>query len=88
MPNEDAQLRILIVVPHYWGKAKTINEAWQQVKKYSGKDLRRLRGGPHKIYAVWDLDDQKSRLDEFGMLHSPADHPPVCIQDNTANGNI
>lgn len=88
MSKVKSTLKILIVVPHYWGKASTLNEAWLQVKKQSHGDLRKLRAGPYKIFVVWDVDDQKSFVDEFGLMHSPADHPPVCIQDNTLDGNF
>jgi hypothetical protein len=76
MSNET---KVLIMVPHYWGKAGTIREAWQQVKLESGANLRDLKRGPWVIYAITDTDTVKARVDEMGLLCYHEDYPPTVI---------
>jgi hypothetical protein len=74
LPMSDAALKILIIVPHYWGKGDTIDEAWAQVKKSSYKNLRDLKSGPHGIYVVWDTDEVKTHVNEMGSIFYPSNH--------------
>ena len=75
------KLRILIVVPHYWGKGDTIDEAWTEVKKESFKNLRELKRDQHQIYVVWDTDDVKTHVNDMGGLCWPSDHKPIKIHE-------
>lgn len=73
----------MIIVPNYWGKGDTISEAWQQVKRESYGNLRELKSGPHTIHVVFDTDEVKSCLDEFGFnISYPAGHPPIKIESH------
>ena len=80
MIEEGVETKVMIIVPHYWGKGNTIDEAWERVKKESGKTLRDLKQGQHMIYVVYDKEDARSRLDEFGMnISYPEGYPPTVI---------
>jgi len=80
MIEEGVVTKVLIIVPHYWGKAETIDGAWEQVKKESYRNLRELKSGPHGIYVVYDKEDVKSRVDEFGFnITYPEGYPPRRI---------
>ena len=65
--------KIIIVVPHYWGKGDTITEAWKNVKKESYKNLRELKSGPHAIFLGFDTEDAKFQVNNMGSLMYPSD---------------
>ncbi len=70
----------MIVVPNYWGKGDTIDEAWDKVKSFGSRTLRELKSGPHVIYVCYDRGEHQSRLDEFGMnISYPEGYPPAVI---------
>jgi len=72
--------KILIVVPNYWGKGDTINEAWKQLKKVSYKNLRQLKTR-YKMFVVTDTDDVKSHVNELGGVVTPKGFPPTLIDE-------
>ncbi len=80
--SKDATLKIMIVVPHYWGRGSTITKAWDQVKKASYKNLRELKRGPWRIFVVWDTEDVKTYVNEMGSICYPVDHPYTKIEEN------
>jgi hypothetical protein len=82
MSKKYPKLRIMIIIPHYWGKGDTITEAWKQVKKESGKTLRSMKSDRHQIYVCWDTEDVSTSLDEFGFnITYPDGYPPVKIEE-------
>jgi hypothetical protein len=80
--GEDIKTKIMVVVPYYWGKGDNIAEAWQNVKKESGKNLRDLRAGNHRIYVAYDSDEVKTRMDDYGFnINYPTGYPPHIIEE-------
>jgi len=80
MIEEGVKVKIMIVVPNYWGKGDSIDEAWKKVREFSHRNLRELKSGPHIIYVVYDKGEQRSQLDEFGMnISYPEGYRPVVI---------
>jgi len=81
MKDDDTiKLRVLINVPHYWGKGDTLAEAWKNVCSESCKTKTELRRGWFRVYAVADKGDAKSRIDEYGRFLTPVGIPPVVIE--------
>ena len=74
------QTKILIVVPNYWGKGETINEAWDSVKRFSCDTLRTLKK-TYKMYVVTDTDDVKSCVNGMGGLVYPEGYEPKLIDE-------
>ena len=80
---EGIEIKVLIIVPNYWGKAGTIEEAWKNVRQVSGKNLRDLRRGNYQIYVAFDREDVKTKLDSYGFNFSyPRGYPPVKIEEH------
>jgi len=71
--DSEPKLKVLIIVPHYWGRGDTIDEAWQEVKNASYSNLRSLKSGPHKIVVGYDVGDAKLYVNEMGALCYPAE---------------
>lgn len=82
MSEEKPKLKIMIMVPHYWGKADNIQDAWLQVKQTSYKNLRDLKRGPWRVFAVYDTENVKTHVDEMGSICYPRDHHYVKIDEN------
>lgn len=76
------KLRIMIMVPNYWGKADTVSEAWSNVKKECGKSLRDLKRGKWRIYVVWDTEDVKTHIDDMGGICYPSGHHYTMIDEH------
>ena len=79
---DGVKLKIMVVVPHYWGKGDTIDEAWKRVKRESCKTVPSMKKGPHTVYVCFDKTDgsASTRLDSFGMnISYPQGYPPVII---------
>lgn len=80
LKNDGIKVKIMIVVPNYWAKGETIDEAWKAVRGIAGGNLRDLKRGKHMIYVCFDKEDVQTRLDEFGMnISYPQGYPPVVI---------
>jgi hypothetical protein len=76
------RLKVVVIVPHYWGKGDTIAEAWGNVEAESSTAARRhKKDGKFAVYMVAETDDCKARCDEIsGGLIVPRGAPrPVQI---------
>jgi len=78
--KETGTPKILIIVPHYWGKGSTIAEAWRQVKKASYKNLRDLKRGSYAIYSGHDTEAVKLAVDDMGWVRHDKDFPITEIE--------
>ena len=74
------EIKVLIIVPNYWGKGDTIAEAWTQLKKASYKNLRQLKTR-FKMYVVIDTDDVKSCVTDMGGISYPKGYEPKLIDE-------
>lgn len=75
--------KVLVIVPHYWGKGDTITEAWKQVRAagYSGRKW----SGKYRIYAVEDTDEVKVRVTDLGGISRHRDSMvPVLLDEGGA----
>ncbi len=81
MADTEYRLKVVVIVPHYWGKGDTLAEAWANVESASCKPAREFRKGKHVVYVVAETDDCKARCDEVsGGLIVPRGAPrPVQI---------
>lgn len=82
MSENTPKLRIMIVVPHYWGKGDTISEAWEQLKKESYRNLRDLKSGLWRMYVVWDTKEVETHVNEMGAICYPSDHHYTMIEEH------
>lgn len=80
--KHNLKLRIMIMVPHYWGKADTISKAWANVKKESGDSLRELKRDRWRIYVVWDTYDVKTHINDMGSICYPSNYPYHMIDEH------
>ena len=53
----------LVVVPYYWGKAKTIKGAWKEIENISNKDKKEFDN-----YSIFETDDPKICVDNMGRI--------------------
>jgi hypothetical protein len=74
------KLRVLVMVPHYWGKADTLAEAWKNVCRESGKSKTELRRGQYRVYACADRGDAKTYVDGYGRMMCPEGIQPTVIE--------
>lgn len=73
---------VLIVVPHYWGRGDTIDDAWDSVRKASGRNLRDLKSGSHQIYAAFESETGSTSIDPTGLnMVYPQGYPPNLIHE-------
>ncbi|MDJ0952445.1 MAG: hypothetical protein QNJ81_02075 [Acidimicrobiia bacterium] len=80
MIEKGVETKIMIVVPNYWAKGDSIDDAWKNLRGIAGRNLRDLKAGSHMIYVCYDKGELKSRLDEFGMnISYPEGYPPTVI---------
>lgn len=69
-------VRVVVIVPHYWGKGESLAEAWQNVRDAGGhKPRREYERGAHGVYVVCETPDCKARVDELGNLVTPRGFP-------------
>lgn len=77
---------VLIQIPYYWGKGATITEAWKQVKRASGGNLRKIRSGSYVIYFGHDTDEVKFRCTEMGYISHHSAFPSYVIEHHKGKG--
>lgn len=70
---------IIVVIPHYWGRGKTVKEAWARLKQERSMPMRELQKKPHQIYAVFGTDE--AFIDEMGSLRYPKECQHAIIQE-------
>ena len=73
-------LKVLIIVPNYWGTGKTISDAWRMVRAVSGKRMHQLRREAHMVYIGHDAGDIDLHLDAMGNVCHHADYPVTQIE--------
>lgn len=76
------KVKIMVVIPHYWAKGGTIDEAWRNVRDIAGGTLREHKKDKHIIYVCFDKEDGSisTYLDDLGMNVSyPSGFPPIVI---------
>ena len=88
--NVSALPKILIMTAGYWGKGDTITEAWDNVKRETGKTLPALKKAAHLIYSCFDyvvdegketeeFQTVKARINSHGAICYHCDYPPRII---------
>lgn len=63
------KLAVIVMVPHYWGKAATLAKAWQRVVRESGKSQKELKRGSYRVIVLPETDEQPARVDQMGTVH-------------------
>lgn len=70
---------ILVVIPHYWGKGKTLADAIKKVESAGGKI-----GVYWRIYSAHPA----SSLDEMGFINYPKLHAPVKLAESNPTKQV
>lgn len=63
------RLVVIIIVHNYWGKGETIQKAWNQVTKVSGRSKTSHKREGYCIRVVPETDDCPAYLDEMSCMH-------------------
>ena len=65
-----ARLCFIVIVPNYWGKGKTIEQAWENVSDECGKSKAELkRAGYYAVVVMPETATFKAYVDELGRMH-------------------
>jgi hypothetical protein len=62
------RLKVVVVVPNYWGKGDTLKEAWENVTLESGKGKRELKRSSYYVYVVPETDENIACVNQIGSL--------------------
>jgi len=79
---------ILIMIQNYWGRGRTIDEAWNNVRSEAGGTLAQLKKQTHLIYSVLHYESKKKdetifcHVNAMGSLCSHVDYPPHLIAEH------
>jgi len=78
----DGTPKILIMRQHYYGKGKTVTEAWQSLKDVSGYTLRQLKKEPWVMYFGHDTEEVPFWVNNMGSICHHVDYPFTEIDSN------
>jgi len=74
--------KILIMRQHYYGKGKTIAEAWASLRDVSGYTLRQLKKEPWVMYFGHDTESVPLHINDMGNICYHSAYPVTEIDSN------
>lgn len=71
--------KLIVIVPHSWGKGDSLTEAWKNVAKHAGTTVAKAKRGQHLVYFGHDTESVPIYVNEMGALCHHADYPATLI---------